>query len=269
MLTQPWKNRGGGIPSHICEVESGSHWQLGTQAQRSEGTCPRSPSPLGQSWDLNLGFQIWTVACPASSSFLTWAQLSAPNNPGRCRHLRLLDCYRPVDHKQEPKTDCPRPQLFVQRGHEKLGVPSPAGREAVMGVLTARGTMEARPFLVTGFSFRLVRSRSRRSRTSQLGLRRISCLHISAPLLGGRVGMVRGTRAVGPTLPPSGLRQEKGRCHRSGIHGHTSKEWSRKHSRRGKGLTITENPVSQVSCQVLPIPFITSANTEHLLYTRH
>ena len=30
-------------------------------------------------------------------------------------------------------------------------------------LLTARGTMEARPFLVTGFSFRLVRSRSRRS----------------------------------------------------------------------------------------------------------
>ena len=57
---------------------------------------------------------------------------------------------------------------------------------AVWGVLTARGTMEARPLLVTGFSFRLVRSRSRRSRTSQLGLRSISCLHISAPLLGGQ-----------------------------------------------------------------------------------
>lgn len=61
---------------------------------------------------------------------------------------------------------------------------------AVMGwvrcALTASGTMEARPFLVKGFSFRLVRSRSSRSRTSQLGLRSISCLHISAPLLGVR-----------------------------------------------------------------------------------
>ena len=61
------------------------------------------------------------------------------------------------------------------------------GRKRAGGeLLTARGTMEARPFLVTGFSFRLVRSRSRRSRTSQLGLRSISCLHISAPLLTGQ-----------------------------------------------------------------------------------
>lgn len=131
--------------------------------------------------------------------------------------------------------------------------------------------MEARPFLVTGFSFRLVRSKSRRSRTSQLGLRSISCLHISAPLLEAREGIFSRDQANGPTLPPNGFGKDKGRRHRNGIYGHVSKfwEWSRKDFLRGRGLTMIKSPISQVLYHVLYILFITSANTEHLLSVSH
>lgn len=131
-----------------------------------------------------------------------------------------------MDHKEEPRDRSAQatPLLICRVGHQKLGVLSSVGGKergvldgAEMGqvghVLTARGTVEALPFLVTGFSFRLSRSRSRRSWISQLGLRRISCLPISAPWLEGhRQGGFVGTRAVGPTLPPSDFGKERGRC---------------------------------------------------------